>query len=111
MLDCARATSAAAAAAAVALLLLLGVCDICSTAVMRRPSIEATRRAMCSACVVCCAMCVWRTEKEQHTEHPRQHAAVVDKAHGSAMFRLHPCLLYTSPSPRDKRQSRMPSSA
>ena len=24
---------------------------------------------------------------------------------------LHPCLLYTSPSPRDKRQSRMPSSA
>ena len=25
--------------------------------------------------------------------------------------RLIPCLLYTSPSPRDKRQSRMPSSA
>ena len=25
--------------------------------------------------------------------------------------RLHTCLLYTSPSPRDKRQSRMPSSA
>ena len=25
--------------------------------------------------------------------------------------RLRPCLLYTSPSPRDKRQSRMPSSA
>ena len=24
---------------------------------------------------------------------------------------LNPCLLYTSPSPRDKRQSRMPSSA
>ena len=24
---------------------------------------------------------------------------------------IHPCLLYTSPSPRDKRQSRMPSSA
>ena len=24
---------------------------------------------------------------------------------------LHVCLLYTSPSPRDKRQSRMPSSA
>ena len=24
---------------------------------------------------------------------------------------LSPCLLYTSPSPRDKRQSRMPSSA
>ena len=26
-------------------------------------------------------------------------------------FNLCPCLLYTSPSPRDKRQSRMPSSA
>ena len=25
--------------------------------------------------------------------------------------RVHGCLLYTSPSPRDKRQSRMPSSA
>ena len=29
-------------------------------------------------------------------------------AHG---FAEHGCLLYTSPSPRDKRQSRMPSSA
>ena len=28
-----------------------------------------------------------------------------------ALFRPGPCLLYTSPSPRDKRQSRMPSSA
>ena len=28
-----------------------------------------------------------------------------------AMERNVPCLLYTSPSPRDKRQSRMPSSA
>ena len=27
------------------------------------------------------------------------------------LLRLQPCLLYTSPSPRDKRQSRMPSSA
>ena len=26
-------------------------------------------------------------------------------------FHRHTCLLYTSPSPRDKRQSRMPSSA
>ena len=26
-------------------------------------------------------------------------------------WRIHYCLLYTSPSPRDKRQSRMPSSA
>ena len=28
-----------------------------------------------------------------------------------ALERFNPCLLYTSPSPRDKRQSRMPSSA
>ena len=28
-----------------------------------------------------------------------------------AGFQYHRCLLYTSPSPRDKRQSRMPSSA
>ena len=27
------------------------------------------------------------------------------------MYHFHTCLLYTSPSPRDKRQSRMPSSA
>ena len=30
---------------------------------------------------------------------------------GIALTRLGRCLLYTSPSPRDKRQSRMPSSA
>ena len=29
----------------------------------------------------------------------------------SLWVNLHTCLLYTSPSPRDKRQSRMPSSA
>ena len=30
---------------------------------------------------------------------------------GFVMARFYYCLLYTSPSPRDKRQSRMPSSA
>ena len=30
---------------------------------------------------------------------------------GDVLGKYHPCLLYTSPSPRDKRQSRMPSSA
>ena len=34
-----------------------------------------------------------------------------DGASGLVMARKEPCLLYTSPSPRDKRQSRMPSSA
>ena len=31
--------------------------------------------------------------------------------YGHVWLRIEPCLLYTSPSPRDKRQSRMPSSA
>ena len=30
---------------------------------------------------------------------------------GAKAVLISPCLLYTSPSPRDKRQSRMPSSA
>ena len=33
------------------------------------------------------------------------------KGFGDNLFRDWSCLLYTSPSPRDKRQSRMPSSA
>ena len=33
------------------------------------------------------------------------------KVAGNIVDLLMPCLLYTSPSPRDKRQSRMPSSA
>ena len=32
-------------------------------------------------------------------------------SHGESMMTPKLCLLYTSPSPRDKRQSRMPSSA
>ena len=35
----------------------------------------------------------------------------VDEAVRQALIKLEACLLYTSPSPRDKRQSRMPSSA
>ena len=31
--------------------------------------------------------------------------------HGADLYICGSCLLYTSPSPRDKRQSRMPSSA
>ena len=34
-----------------------------------------------------------------------------DMIHSGAMSFMKTCLLYTSPSPRDKRQSRMPSSA
>ena len=34
-----------------------------------------------------------------------------DSKEGLHLVRAYTCLLYTSPSPRDKRQSRMPSSA
>ena len=33
------------------------------------------------------------------------------KKQKGGLFKVSPCLLYTSPSPRDKRQARMPSSA
>ena len=38
-------------------------------------------------------------------------AQAVSRAGDAEMARVYLCLLYTSPSPRDKRQSRMPSSA
>ena len=41
----------------------------------------------------------------------REHLAAMDMLRGSVNLRAMGCLLYTSPSPRDKRQSRMPSSA
>ena len=45
-----------------------------------------------------------------------KHALVQAVAAASAdeklgLIRAHPCLLYTSPSPRDRQKSRMPSSA
>ena len=46
-------------------------------------------------------------EAEQHPDADRLRVCKVDDGTGE----MHNCLLYTSPSPRDKRQSRMPSSA
>ena len=40
-------------------------------------------------------------------DNDKQEACVVDPSEAKPII----CLLYTSPSPRDKRQSRMPSSA
>ena len=47
------------------------------------------------------------------TETPSGWLEIIDRALGGAILRVlsSGCLLYTSPSPRDKRQSRMPSSA
>ena len=42
---------------------------------------------------------------------PNLKIANAARDHGLAGFEFLSCLLYTSPSPRDKRQSRMPSSA
>ena len=36
---------------------------------------------------------------------------VIVTAYGDITLQTHPCLLYTSPSPRDRQKSRMPSSA
>ena len=50
----------------------------------------------------------------QLDEHELMVVIVVVRCHLEAMLRgagARDCLLYTSPSPRDKRQSRMPSSA
>ena len=41
----------------------------------------------------------------------RAFAMIRDLEHNEIIVCFNPCLLYTSPSPRDKRQSRMPSSA
>ena len=43
---------------------------------------------------------------------PRDEGVATSRVHGwDEPHEIDPCLLYTSPSPRDKRQSRMPSSA
>ena len=49
------------------------------------------------------------TSVEQLETYVRQFAPMGQ--FGLKMFQTFLCLLYTSPSPRDKRQSRMPSSA
>ena len=52
-----------------------------------------------------------RLEKTLEWEAERTSRHVLTPAHSAWPQQMHTCLLYTSPSPRDKRQSRMPSSA
>ena len=51
-----------------------------------------------------------RVTKEDY-ENNRKVKNAKNKSNKSIGDNQHNCLLYTSPSPRDKRQSRMPSSA
>ena len=52
-----------------------------------------------------------RPESDSESEEWYQSSSDSDTSESSEMFRAHFCLLYTSPSPRDQRGSRMPSSA
>ena len=51
---------------------------------------------------------IWRGKRRSSRVSQR---SIVQLKHQAAREQIQPCLLYTSPSPRDKRQSRMPSSA
>ena len=46
--------------------------------------------------------------RKGYSDSPRNRSYVVMN---NVLYHLHPCLLYTSPSPRDRSISRMPSSA
>ena len=54
-----------------------------------------------------------RALNEKELSYDRQNAFAVqyNEDQIAGLIRYNSCLLYTSPSPRDKRQSRMPSSA
>ena len=45
--------------------------------------------------------------------HPEAEVSAIssDSYTGKKIYDLYPCLLYTSPSPRDRQKSRMPTSA
>ena len=55
--------------------------------------------------------CPINTDLIERSMLPKHHIDWLNNYHEEILEKLNPCLLYTSPSPRDKRQSRMPSSA
>ena len=70
-----------------------------------------TRWVPCSARFVCCGITPKAKGKLEVYELKQGKLEVVaEKIHGSG-FKCGTCLLYTSPSPRDVEESRMPSSA
>ena len=52
-----------------------------------------------------------KLDLEDSSEDIYEHCEDMNDAEASKKLGIKSCLLYTSPSPRDKRQSRMPSSA
>ena len=74
-----------------------GECGACAVLVAREDGPDRTRWVAINACLVPAAAF-------------DQQEVVTAEGLGQS-GRLHPCLLYTSPSPRDRTRSRMPSSA
>ena len=77
----------------------LQLCRVTTTALWRRVNVRTTDTT--------CYLLTLRTAT-QPGEHAKSTQTVFLEPDRGI---LKPCLLYTSPSPRDKRQSRMPSSA
>ena len=92
------------------------------------PGCDAAERAGAAAALACalhalrtdgdgdcllhaCALSLWGAHDRAHTLRQRIALALTEPDVAAEFERLWLCLLYTSPSPRDKRQSRMPSSA
>ena len=71
----------------------------------------------CLSCLACMTTCPSGVHYMHLVDHARSYIEehydrpLSDRALRWMLARILPCLLYTSPSPRDKRQSRMPSSA
>ena len=94
-------------------------CGLCETACVRKPSaVKAVNdQRKCSYCVAC-----YGHLADLHVSSARiqskgvrvcPYDAVIRQEHsgGEDGYHLYTCLLYTSPSPRDRTRSRMPSSA
>ena len=94
----------------ISLLLLTGA-FLASSCKKEDPMLKATLHAKCRECVVSYASGVSQSKKDTLL-------GVVDQGSGDTIaeerqwtLQLKDCLLYTSPSPRDRTRSRMPSSA
>ena len=82
---------------------------------------DEVRKTTCYMCACRCGINVHMKEGadgkkqvayiEGNKDHPVNKGVLCAKGSSGIMQHLSPCLLYTSPSPRDRTRSRMPSSA